>query len=190
MKRVRLPSVSLILLLAPLAGCDRANGSSGAGAAASAAATAAPPSTAATAAPAAVDPFKWGFCELSLDGAPATKHPGGGYKVASRHWADGPNRAKVEPLILNCGPVDLSTSTSNEAQYPMKAGKYKVAQSATQPGWFVSSTVPNAKGDLVIDAWDKSGIRGSFELTGTPAGKATKYAGKFDFKCPPTLACK
>ena len=21
-------------------------------------------------------------------------------------------------------------------------------------------------------------------------GKATKYAGKFDFKCPPTLACK
>ncbi len=156
-------------------------------------ATSAAPATATapTASPSpATDPFKWGACELSINDAPPTKHPGGGYNVASRHWAGpGPQRSRVEPLILNCGRVDLSTATANEVDYPMRPGKHVISQNSTKPGTFVSSTIPGAKGELVIDAWDRAGIKGSFTLSGNLDGKPAKFAGKFDMKCPPTLAC-
>lgn len=179
-------SLALVPGLVGLVGCKKPppqdTPSASAASAAPATATGAPAAT-----PAAVDPFQWGYCELSIDGAPPTRHPGGGYKVASRHWAaPGPQRDRVEPLILNCGKVNLSTATIAEADYPMRAGKHAVAPGSTKPGTFVA--VPGGKGELVIDAWDKSGIQGSFKLTGFDGGKTA--TGKFDFKCPPTLACK
>ncbi len=145
------------------------------------------PAVAPSAAPAAADPFRWGFCELTIDGGTPSKHPGGGYNVASRHWAaPGPQRERVEPLIINCGKVNLSTATVSLADYPMKAGKFPVIPSSSKPGTFVA--VPSGKGELVIDAWDKSGIKGSFKLTGFDGAKTV--LGKFDMKCPPTLACQ
>jgi hypothetical protein len=139
-----------------------------------------PPRTAAN------DPFRWGYCELSVDGGPPTRNPGGGYNVASRHWAaPGPQRERVEPLIINCGKVNLSTATSVLADYPMKPGRHVIAPGSAKPGTFVP--IPGGKGELVIDAWDKAGIRGSFMLAGSD-GKSS--VGKFDLKCPPTLACQ
>lgn len=138
----------------------------------------------------AQDPFALGTCELSVDGAPAKKYPGGGSNIASRHWAVGPQRSRVEILLLNCGRVDLSTATNSEGDYPMRPGKFAIRASSDKPGEFVSSTIPGAKGELKIDAWDKSSIKGSFELTGNPDGHSTRYQGTFQYKCPPTLACK
>lgn len=136
------------------------------------------------------DAFGLGYCELSVDGGPAKKFPGGPMAFSTRHWAaEGPMKAKIQPLFINCGNVDLSPGSTNEAEYPMKAGKFPI-RSTDAPRTMVTSTIGNAKGELTIEAWEKSSIRGSFIVEGMSNGKLAKYNGKFDYKCPPSLACK
>lgn len=154
--------------------------------------TAAPATPAAVAAPAApapapaakpLDPFQSGYCEVSFDGAPATKTPGGMMNISSGHWPTGKMKAPSWPLLMNCGALSLSASGKLD-EVPMKASKLPIGEEVGRPGVVTPMMFFKPEGVMKIEAWDNSGIRGTFEFKGVRNSKATTVKGKFDFKCP------
>ena len=136
------------------------------------------------------DPFKSGFCEVTIDGGAPTKTPGGLMNISSAHWPTGDMKKPSWPLLINCGKVNLSaTMSSTPENFPMKTGKIPIAAKDEKPGEIVATSPANAAGELNIEAWDMSGIKGTFELTSKnfETKTDTLYKGTFDFKCPYAL---
>lgn len=154
-------------------------------------------STATASSPAPSDPYALGFCEVKTtrDGVTTTQRTGGGVmNVTSTYWmrpeeVERARRLKLaQVLLLNCGQkplVSLSQSTSStESQIPMRPGRYPIVESRdAKPGSFVPQLLGarlKGPGEIVISAWDASGIKGSFTYsTTTEAHQAT-----FDLRCP------
>lgn len=131
------------------------------------------------------DPYLQGFCEVTIDGGAPTKTGGGVSNISTRHWAGPQTKNPSWGLLMNCGNISISSGGPDE-KFELKPATYTVGGKDDEPHVTVMSPLMGAQGQLVIEAWDMNGIKGSFELTGQLDGKAATAKGVFDFQCPYT----